>query len=70
VHKDDMSSRRHVSRRITPQPSAQPALEREVRDLAPIWSVCVLRFTYSTIDERPAEVTAMVCEALEVLGAA
>ena len=31
---------------------------------------CVLRFTYSMIDERPAEVIAMVCEALEMLGAA
>jgi hypothetical protein len=31
---------------------------------------CVLRFTQSMIDERPAEVIAMVCEALEMLGAA
>jgi very-short-patch-repair endonuclease len=31
---------------------------------------CVLRFTYSMIDERPAEVIAMVRQALEMLGAA
>ena len=31
---------------------------------------CVLRFTSSMIDERPAEVIAMVREALEMLGAA
>ena len=31
---------------------------------------CVLRFTSAMIDERPAEVMAMVREALEMLGAA
>jgi very-short-patch-repair endonuclease len=44
--------------------------DRWRRNLLVLDGWCVLRFTSAMIDERPAEVMAMVREALEMLGAA
>jgi very-short-patch-repair endonuclease len=44
--------------------------DRWRQNLSVIDGWCVLRFTSAMIDERPAEVMAMVCEALQMLGAA